>query len=157
MLAAGFVVLCALLYLHPDGTRYDPMFVRAVGMAGFVFFGLCGVFGLAKCLDSRPGLVLDSIGIIDNSAGVAVGRIAWSEIRDVQAGSVRSQKFLVLFVTNPEKYLGKGNFLKRFFVDANYRMTCSPITISAGALRIGFSELEGLIRSFLSKYGGGRR
>jgi hypothetical protein len=157
LLAAGFVALCAWLYLHPNGTRYDPTFVRAIGMVGFVFFGLCGVIALTKCFDSRPGLVLDSLGITDNSSGVAAGRIAWSEIRDVQIASVRSQKFLVLLVTNPEKYLGKGNFLKRFLVDANYRMTGSPITISSSALRISFAELEQLVRDYLAKYGRGWR
>jgi hypothetical protein len=154
ILAAAVVALMVWLFFHPDGTRYNPDYVRGVAITGFVFFGFGSLFALWKCFDSRPGLILDRAGIIDNSNGVSAGRIAWAEIRDIKVYSIRNRRFLVLLVRNPEKYLGRGNFLKQRLVDGNNRLTGSPIAISAAVLRMGFSELEQLVRSYWSRYGG---
>ncbi|HMC32313.1 MAG TPA: STM3941 family protein, partial [Candidatus Angelobacter sp.] len=49
----------------------NPLLVHGVGIAGMVFFGLGGLIGLRKLLDKKPGLVLNSSGIIDNSSGIS--------------------------------------------------------------------------------------
>jgi hypothetical protein len=135
-------------------TRYSPAFVKGVAVLATGFFGLCGLYGLPKIFDGSPGLVVDREGIIDNSSGVAAGRVTWQEIRDVQVLTVSGQQFLAVVVNNPEKYLGKGNILSRFFVNLNYKAYGTPIFISAQSLKGSFEDLEKHIQNFRKRYGG---
>lgn len=132
--------------------RYPPIYVKAVSVVAIGFFGVCGIFVLQKLFDDSPGLVLDREGMVDNSSGVAAGRVAWRDIRDIQIMSVSGQRFLAVVVGEPEKYLGKGHFLKRWMVRMNYRSYGTPVFISANSLKVKLDDLEEQIRDFHRRY-----
>ena len=157
----GLMMLGALLFvagglwlfaIADTQGRYPPIYVKAVSVAAIGFFGLCGVFVLLKLFDDSPGLVLDREGIVDNSSGVAAGRVAWRDIRDIQVMSVSGQRFLALVVAEPEKYLAKGNPLKRWMVRMNYRTYGTPVFISANSLKVKLDDLEQQIRDFHGRH-----
>jgi hypothetical protein len=154
--AALFVALGVWLLLTADKqVRYDPLYVKAVAILAIGFFGLCGAYGVMKLFDSRPGLILDSAGLTDNSSAFAVGRVAWNEIRDIRVLSIRRQKFLALIVRDPGKYLRRGNSARQYVKTKSFEMTGSPVTIASNALSVGFDELEKLVRAYWLKYGAG--
>jgi hypothetical protein len=155
MLLGAFLFVAGGLWLYAIADtqgRYPPIYVKAVSVAAIGFFGLCGIFVLFKLFDGSPGLILDREGIIDNSSGVAAGRVAWRDIRDIQVVSVSGQCFLAFVVGEPEKYLGKGNFVKRWFVKMNYRMYGTPVFISANSLKVKLDDLEQQIRDFYGRH-----
>jgi hypothetical protein len=131
----------------------DDVFAHGLGVASIVFFGLCGIFGFAKLFDRRPGLIFNATGIVDNASGVSAGPIPWSEIISAKIVVVRNQKFLLIAVKEPQKYLGRGSWLKQLAVNANYKMCGSPITISAIAMKTDFQELLSLFNQYQQKYG----
>lgn len=133
-------------------SRYAPIYVKGISVLAIGFFGLCALYGLLRLFDGAPGLVLDREGIIDNSSGVAAGRVAWREIRDIRVMSVSGQRFLAFVVNDPEKYLGKGNIVSRLFVKLNYKMYGTPIFISSHSLKVKFEDLEKLIQDFRRKH-----
>jgi hypothetical protein len=133
----------------------DPLIAKIGGILGVLFFGLCGLCGIIKLFDTKPGLILDSEGIIDNSSGVSAGRIPWNEIIDINTTVVANQNFLVFHVTNPEKYVGRGNYFKRKINAANLKYFNSPIHISANTLKNDFDALTELILGYYQKYGKG--
>lgn len=133
-------------------TRDSPLYLKGVSVLAVGFFGLCGIYGLVKLFDGSPGLVLDREGVVDNSSALAVGRVPWRDIHDVEALSISGQHFLALVVLDPEKYLGKGNILRRLFVRLNYKLYRTPICISANALEIEFEDLEKHIHDFRQRY-----
>lgn len=155
LMTAGAILFVAvgiwLLGLADTQSRYPPAYVKGVAVLTIGFFGLCGLFAFFKLFDGSPGLVLDREGIIDNSSAVAAGRVSWREIRDVQVVSVSGQRFLAFIVTDPEKYLGKGNPVSSFFAKMNYRMYGTPVFISAHALRVRFEDLEKQIQDFRNR------
>jgi hypothetical protein len=142
-----------LLAIADTQTGYLPIYVKGVAILAIGFFGLCALYGLRKLSDGSPGLVLDREGIMDNSSGIAVGRVAWREIRDVQVVSIHGQRFLALFVGDHQRYLGGGNLLSRLFRKTNYRWYGTPIVISAHGLKVTFRDLETQIRDFRARYG----
>ena len=149
-----FVALGVFLIAIADEQRqYPPLYVKTVAVAAIGFFGLCAVVGLIKLLDKTAGLFLDRQGMTDNSSGSAAGRVEWREIRDVQARTVSGQKLLAIFVLDPEKFLDRGNWVRRLFVRMNYRFYGTPIFISSHALNVNFEELERLIRDFRARFG----
>ena len=149
-----FVALGAvLIYIADEQNRYPPIYVKAVSVAAIGFFGLCGIFGVIKLFDSTAGLVLDRQGILDNSSGSAAGRVEWRDVRDIQARTISGQKMLAIIVDDPEKFLDRGNFVRRFFARMNYKYYGTPVFISAHALKVDFEELEKMVRDFQVRYG----
>ena len=142
-----------LLAIADTQTRYLPTYIKGVAILAIGFFGLCTLYGLRKLFDGSPGLILDREGIMDNSSGISVGRVAWREIRDIQVVSIHGQRLLALFVSDHQRYLGRGNLLSRLFRKMNYRWYGTPVFISAHGLKVPFKDLETQIRDFRARYG----
>ncbi|HEX8189739.1 MAG TPA: STM3941 family protein [Pyrinomonadaceae bacterium] len=131
----------------------SPPIVYGMGVAAILFFGLCGLYGLFKVFDRKPGLILNSSGIHDNASGVAAGFIPWAEVLGASVYEIHNQKMLVIGVRDPQKYLARGGALKRAFNKANAGMSGSPVSISSVALKINFAELVSLFNRYHQRYG----
>lgn len=132
-----------------------PLFIHALGAAA-ILFGTAGVvWGIGKSRDTKPGLVLNAEGLVDNSSAVAAGFIPWSEVTGVGTFQVSSQRMLVISVADPGKYIERGGAVKRSLNRANANMCGSPIVISSNALRIPFDELRREVVAYSTRYGAG--
>lgn len=150
----GFVVAgIFMLYEARSASVADAIFLNTFGFLGVSFFGLCGYYGFIKLFDTQPGLILDSIGITDRSNAVAMGRIAWQDIRRISILHVEGQRFLTLHMRNPQQYLQRGNFLQRQANKLSDRFYGSPVHIAAGTLKISFGELTDLVFRYHERYG----
>jgi hypothetical protein len=131
----------------------SALYVHGIALVGIFFFGL-GIFILLKKLfDARPGLEFTPTGIVDNSNGIAVGFVPWSEITGFEIGKVRSTKFLIVKLTHPQKYLAKRGWMRRAFSQATLNMCGTPLALSSTALAIDFDKLVDLFGCYLRKYG----
>ncbi len=148
--AVGFVVAGLFLLLMPteDGLFADTTAIpRLAGLAGVVFFGFIGYLIGRRFFGRRPGLVIDERGITDHSSGVSVGLVEWADIQEMATTRIVTEPFLVLRTAEPEKYIARApNALIRRAMQANYRMTGSPLNLSARSLPISFEELVELIQ-----------
>ncbi len=125
----------------------------ALGWCRLVFFGLCGLFGVGKFFDKKPGLVLNAAGIIDNSSSVSAGFIPWPEIFGFDIFEIQKQKTLIIMVVNPERYIEVGGSIKRALNRVNFKLCGSPIAITSNSLKIGFQELLDICNTYFEKYG----
>lgn len=124
----------------------NPIIVKAVGILGILFFGTTGIFGFKKLFDKKVGLIIDSNGITDNSNASSVGLIEWNDITDIITKQVMSTKFLLINVTNPEKYIGKAKSrMKAKLMRSNMKMYGTPLSITTNTLKYDFGKLEQLI------------
>ncbi|MSU76948.1 MAG: hypothetical protein EXS16_02515 [Gemmataceae bacterium] len=143
-------------HIAETASTLDAIWLTGVGLANVSFFGLCGVYGLLKLFDFRPGLTIDAEGIVDNSSAVAVGRIPWNDVKGFRICEISGQRFVVIEVFNPESYFKRGGFFARMMNAANKDLTGSPINISSNSLAVNFDELvrllaEAFARSTLSR------
>ncbi len=140
----------------PPGFR-NPLLIHAVGWAGLIVGSLLGVALLRKLVDSRPGLILNGQGIVDNSSAFAAGLIPWPDISgfDVYAPVKRHkrQRILVIKLIDPEKYIARGNRLQQALNRMNYKMCGSPIAITSSTLRVSFDDMLKLCSDFQQRYG----
>lgn len=133
--------------------RYNnPAFVHRIGILSIIFFGPCAIFALKKLFDKKPGLVLNNVGMVDNSSGASAGLVPWSEIVGSEVFKIQEQKMLIIKVRNPQKYIERGGRLKQTLNSANYKMCGSPIVISSNNLDIKFPELLSLFGQYQKKY-----
>jgi hypothetical protein len=134
----------------------NPTYVLVLGVAAILFFGFCALYALKKMFDKKPGLVLNSAGIVDNASAVAAGFIPWSEVVGAGVFEIQKQKMLVIGLRDPGKYIDSGGALRRMVNKANQGMAGSPVTIPSTTLKIDFAELLSLFDRYLQKYGPGR-
>ena len=55
--------------------RYSQTTILIFSYASIIFFGLCALIAVRKLADNRPGLIIDDLGLSDNSSGVSGGQI----------------------------------------------------------------------------------
>lgn len=148
-----FIVIGFWLWLSADSqTLYNPVVVRLIAFNCFVFFCICGFIGFRKLFDKNPGLLIDHIGITDNSSAIGGHVIKWSEITDVQIQEVKRTKFLLIYVKNPQDYINKSNIFKRFWMRLNHGVYGTPLSITSTALEWNISELLEVISKARGKY-----
>jgi hypothetical protein len=131
----------------------SPTFIFLSGLAGIIFFGFVGFYLLKKLFDKKPGLIISNNGIVDNSSGISVGFVPWSDIKEIKETMVANQKFINLIVKNPQHYIeGQPTKLKRWIVKRNYKSFGTPIGISANGLKYNYDELKLLLQQRFEQY-----
>lgn len=123
----------------------NPQTIRLGGIASVLFCGSAIIYGIRKLFDKRIGLVVDENGITDNTNAVSVGLINWTDITEIKTEQVRSTKFLLIFVSKPDKYLDRVGALQRKIMRANLSMFGTPLSITSNTLKYNFTELEKMI------------
>ena len=130
-----------------------PLLGRIIGWVSTLFFGLTGAIGLTKYFDEKPGVILNSSGITDNSSGISAGFVPWSEVIGFGVFEINRQKMLVVLLKNPDKYIEVGNWFRRALIKANSKLTGSPIVIVSNSLKMNFDELLKTCNDYFIKYG----
>ncbi len=131
----------------------NRILLSIVGLASILFFSFTAIVSLRKYLDSKPGLVINQQGIVDNSSGVSVGLVPWSDIEEIKISQVMNQKFLMFIVSNPQIYIERvTNPLKRKIMEVNYKNYGSPISISSNSLQTDFNSLYSLLTEKMQEY-----
>lgn len=152
-----FVVLSVwLLTIDPQSIGIiqrlgSPILISIVAWAGIIFFGLCGLAGVKKLFDNKPGLIINSAGIEDNSSAVVVGVVPWKDVTGISEYQVQGQKLVSVLVADTEKYANKGGVVKQMANRATIKMCGTPINISSSSLKIKHDELFKLLNEFYKK------
>jgi hypothetical protein len=143
-----FVVLGFMLFLKiaDQQTRFNPTLVKGAGLASIIFFGATAVYAIRKMLVKAIGLVINDEGIIDNTNASSVGLIRWADIAEIRTEHIASTKFLLIFVKDPQLYLGRINGFKKMLMQSNYKMYGTPLSITSTTLKIKFEDLERLVK-----------
>lgn len=146
------LVICGFwLVLNPpknnDPILGNPTLLLITGMIAIAFFGYITLFLIKKIPDNKPGLIINSKGIVDNSSAVSAGLVLWKDITQITTTNVMNQRFLMLIVRNPQEYIDRQNgMVKRKAAQMNYKTYGSPISISANTLNTNFEELYQLLQ-----------
>ncbi|OOQ58153.1 STM3941 family protein [Mucilaginibacter pedocola] len=147
----AFVAAGLWFVTHPDirlfGNRPYPVFTYTIGVLAIALFGFCAYCLFKKMFDTRPGLIVSDEGITDNASGFTFGLIPWADIEDINAMEMGKQKLIMVFVSNPEDYIGtQTNGIMKKMAAMNYRSYGTPISITANTLQYDFEELYRLLR-----------
>ena len=130
----------------------NPEIIRIGGIAGILFFGAGGIYGIKKLFDKKFGLIIDANGITDNSNASSIGLIEWNDISEIRTKQVMSTKFLLIDIVNPEKYIAKAkNGIQAKLMKANMNIYETPLSITSNTLKYDFGKLEKLIQTEFKK------
>jgi len=130
-----------------------PWLIHGIGLSIIIFFGYVCALLIKKLFDTKPGLVFNNIGIVDNTSVALVGIIPWADISGAAPLEFNKQKMLVVRVKNPEKYVAQGNIVQRLIVKANHKFYGSPIIFTSTILNVDASELAEIFNQYFAKLG----
>lgn len=154
--SVAFVPVCVWIWSIAEAQdRFHPLYMKGVALACGFLCSIGAIYGCYMLLDRKPGLIIDSEGIVDNSSGIAVGRVFWGEIVGLKVTQVSGQRFLTVMVVDPKKYLHRGGLFLRMVQAANFRMMGSPINIASNALEIRFDDLVDAMNQAYAKISNG--
>ncbi|MFT3844076.1 MAG: STM3941 family protein [Lacibacter sp.] len=148
--SSAFVVFGVLFIITPEKFVSPIMrsseIIRIVGVAGVLFFGATGVYGIRKMFDKKVGLTIDDNGITDNTNATSIGLIRWTEIIEIRRTQVMSTKFLLIYIKDPIKTLEKVTGMKRKLMESNMKVYGTPISVTSTTLKYNFDDLEKLLK-----------
>jgi transcriptional regulator with XRE-family HTH domain len=124
-----------------SGSNWVSIMVFSVALLIFGFFALKTII---KVFKSKFGLIINEHGITDYASGLAVGFIAWSNVKTIEVRTLRfNQKSIKLILNNPEDYIDnyKKGSLKRKIAKESYKRFDSPIQLQTRLLNIRPSQL----------------
>ena len=147
LLAAIIFTALGLWILLMDGAA---QVYKVAGVISILFFGFAASILARKLQDNTPGLIIDNSGIMDNTNALATGLIIWRDIKDVFVVEEGRQKFIMVEVYNPEKYIERQHhYLQKKAMQYNLKMYGSPVSITVSGLKCTFEKLYKLIRTNL--------
>lgn len=131
----------------------NPVMIWISGLAAFCFFGI-GLINSAPLVFSRKaGLIIDNLGIIDNSSVNALGFIDWNDITKIKKRQIWSETAILIYVKNSASYIKGGKtFYSRYLGKLNRKKYGTPIIIAPSNLLITFDEMENAIMQEYDKH-----
>lgn len=162
MLIIGSIAFVALGYwmltldaaaLASQSAKFrNPMLVHGVGYLSILFFGLCLLIGIKKLFDTKPGLVINAQGILDNVSNISPNPVPWRDIKGFDVAEIHKQKMLVIYLENPQQYIESATAMRKMGLLANAKLVGSPWVITASTLKTSFDELLTLCQQSLKQY-----
>lgn len=142
----GFVALGFwLLDIASSQTRYNEFKVIITAIASIAFFGMCGIYGLIKIFDNKPGIIINQRGILDNSSAVSGQLIKWENVLAIEDIDIQGTRILLIHVDNMEEVLAIATPWKRFWMKLSIKWYGTPISLSSSSLKCSFDELKNII------------
>lgn len=103
----------------------------------FLYFGPFAIWYFSRIFINKPAIIINNVGINDNSGFLSVGLIEWKNIKKVKTSNIFGKTYIVVDVNNKKEILSRQNLLKKFFINMNARL----ILIQANNLESNLEEL----------------
>jgi hypothetical protein len=152
-----FVFLGILFTFYPKefvSPLYKNVFlIRLAGILSILLFGALSLTIPKELFLRKNGFVIDKYGIIDYSTYSSAGEIKWDDIISIKTIKIVSEKFILVYVKNPNAYLHLSDgIIKNKLRELDLRFYGTPIYISSVSLKCNFNQLENDLRKSFEKY-----
>jgi hypothetical protein len=142
-LLAGAVAFCAVVIPMWNSKSIEP---RIIAIAAWALFGLGSLFLLWKILKYTPSLIVNHLGVFDNSSAYGAYFLRWEEIDSIYIGemavSSSRQRFLAINLKDPDEFLSRQGALRAILLRASMKLVGTPVmTISANTLPVTLEQL----------------
>lgn len=154
--SSGFVFFSIWFILNPERFVFflapNEQIIRIIGVVGALCFGIGLIYFPVKMFDSKPGLIINNNGIIDNTNAGSMGMIPWEHIINIEVKKIHSTKLILIFVKNPNDYFQNVSLFKKLNLKRNINNYGTPITLTSVGLKCNFDELNELVNSHWKKH-----
>jgi len=131
-------------YFFTFSAQETPLSVRVIGLFTFAMGFLIGYLFAKELFLNEPLLQFGPRGFIDRSTKISVGEVLWEDVASIETKKIVWQKFIVVHVKNPEKYIARKKGCQQRALKANIKYHGTPICITSDLMAIRHKELEEL-------------
>ncbi|MEP7265868.1 MAG: STM3941 family protein [Bacteroidota bacterium] len=145
----GYIFFTNIYYdiIKSNSFSFSSIFSFSIYLLLGAVSGFIAVYTIKRLAEKGPGLILNKLGIIDNSGLVSAGTIFWSDIEEINSNKVLFSDCIIVKVKNPSRYVkNQKNLFKRIWLGLELRHYGSPVNISVGGLRIKFKDLFRIVQ-----------
>jgi hypothetical protein len=142
----GATKIQSILHLNYPTSAY------ALGWFFLLTFGYGAYLWIKKLTSASPGLILNHLGITENSTSLPAGFIPWDEISGFSMRKIRGKKLILVLLKNVEIYIEAPNLKKRYVYKSLLKKLGSPVVIT-DSLMIDMDELLSICNEYFKKYG----
>lgn len=123
-----------------------------MGCLGVCVFGISSISIFLKLFNKKPGLVINSDGIIFHASANTLGLIKWKDVTDIKTSKFYNQTYILIMVKNPKEYLNKFKHVKKFLYKGFLNDIGTPIFLSSVGLQCNLKEMEKLLKEEFKRY-----
>lgn len=134
-----------------DLSGFDRVYLIVLPSLLLLTFGSGLIISIQRIISNKPGILINEQGIIDYF-GVTNGiLINWSDIIKIIKRNTFQNRFILIFVKNPDEYLDNSNRLNKFFMKMNRISHKTPLSLTTNWLKCDFDELYSIIDRKINK------
>jgi hypothetical protein len=119
----------------------DSLKFLIIGGISTLFFGFCMIYWVKSMINLKPALIINSVGITDQSSFISPGLVKWEEIEDIDFVQFGGQTYLGLFTKDPYLIINRSSSLKRTLNKMNKGLLPSQVNIPVKILNCSVEEL----------------
>ncbi|MBK9400509.1 MAG: SpoIIE family protein phosphatase [Bacteroidetes bacterium] len=133
---------------------FESLFIVIMNLFLTSVFAYLSLIALKKYTKKGPGLIINKLGILDNSGLVSAGMIFWQDIIEINSTKILFSECITVKVKNPDRYIkNQRTLFKRSWLEYEYKNYGSPVNISVSGLKIKFKDLFSIVQQhFLSTH-----
>lgn len=155
LLAATFAFVITgfgLIWLAYAHQYADKLLIYFVSTVSILFFGSIGIYGLTRLRDKKPLVIVDQQGIYNHTNATGKQRVLWSEITGIETAQMKSSKFLLIYVSDPQKFILQGNKFQKFLMRLNTKTYGTPVSLTTQNLKCKYVDLLAAIDVWHNEY-----
>ncbi|MDR2639305.1 MAG: hypothetical protein LBC09_05670 [Helicobacteraceae bacterium] len=121
------------------------------GLLGIILGVLMGALMINKLFSSKPALIIDDEGVVDNASSLSIRRILWKNIEKIEIDLI--VRYIAINVDNPNEYIHKWTKpISRMLDGINQIVSGSPIMIDFDVIKCDYRALHKLLQDRLEEY-----
>lgn len=144
-----YIIICA-----ESSTGYrarSPIFIKAIGIASVLFFGLGVYVAIRQLIKDKLILVIDKIGLNVNPDKEE--KIEWKNIVGFSEIKIYNTKIVIIDINNSDYLVDKEqNKIRKKMMKFNVKNYGSPFNLSANAMTINHEALLKILTESMNKY-----
>jgi len=135
-------------------TNREPLFVKIIGIASILFFGLGIYVSIRQLLaENQLALIIDKNGVNVSPKKSLTEFIDWKNINGFSELNLHGQKIIIIDVNNSDYWIEKeSNTVRKKLMKFNVNNYGSPFNISANTMQMNYPELMKTLNENLNKH-----
>lgn len=131
----------------------SSLFIRVIGIASILFFGLGIYVSIRQLLVKRLILLIDKKGVNVDPEKSLTDCIQWKNINGFSELKIKNQKIVIIDIDNSDYWIEKEeNGIRKRLMKFNINNYGSPFNLSANSMQMNYEELIEVLNDNLGKY-----
>lgn len=120
---------------------FDNLFILICLGLAIVGFGFAFYWMMARADSSKPALILENDGYIDNTGLIKGHKFLYKDIDRFEDKTVSMNRCIVVYLKDVDAFLAAQTGMKKKLMQGSYKQMGSPISIPARAFDFKFEDL----------------